>query len=69
MPDIVNYSFITRIKLADEIQERAIAANHIYITFNKNKVAIKLIFGENVDMIIYVIDSTFYNKFLKSTFE
>lgn len=71
MPDIVNYSFITRKKLADEIQSRAIAANKISITQIKKQrmVSIELIFGNNVDIIIYIIDVLFYNNFLKSTFE
>jgi len=67
MKDIVTYSFITRKKLADEILTRVISAKEIHITYFKKtcKVRIALSFGDNVDIIMYVVAESFYNKFLK----
>ena len=55
----------TRSRLAAEIISRAVSASSVSVKFRGDRVGIKLIFGDNVDEISYIVADDLYSKFLK----
>jgi hypothetical protein len=69
MNDTVNFSYFSRHALQSEIISRSVSAQKISLRTNKGITHIRLTFGDNIDTIIYEVNSIFYDNFLKSFFE
>ena len=69
MSDTIKFSYFSRHALQSEIISRSVSAQKVFL-WTKNEITyIRLTFGDNIDTIIYEVNSVFYNKFLKNFFE
>jgi hypothetical protein len=69
MNDTVKFSYFSRHALQSEILSRSVSAQKVSLRAKDGITYIRLTFGDNIDTLVYEVNSIFYDKFLKNFFE